>query len=37
MFERGEGEGEIQPEGYELIDERRYGAAKVLFLRWPTQ
>jgi len=35
VFERGEGEPEIQPEGYALIDERRYGAAKVLFLRWP--
>jgi 16S rRNA (guanine966-N2)-methyltransferase len=35
VFERGEGEPDIQPEGYELIDERRYGAAKVLFLRWP--
>jgi 16S rRNA (guanine966-N2)-methyltransferase len=35
VFERGEGEPDIRPEGYELIDERRYGAAKVLFLRWP--
>jgi len=35
VFERGDGEPDIQPEGYELIDERRYGAAKVLFLRWP--
>ena len=35
VFERGEGEPEIQPEGYALIDERRYGAAKVLFLKWP--
>jgi len=35
VFERGEGEPEIQPDGYELIDERRYGAAKVLFLKWP--
>ena len=34
VFERGEGEPDIQPDGYELIDERRYGAAKVLFLRW---
>ena len=34
VFERGEGEPEIQPDGYELIDERRYGAARVLFLRW---
>ena len=23
------------PEGAELLDERRYGAAKVVFLRWP--
>lgn len=35
VFERGEGEPEIRPQSYELIDERRYGAAKVLFLRWP--
>ena len=35
VFERGEGEGDIRPEGYDLIDERRYGAAKVLFLKWP--
>jgi 16S rRNA (guanine966-N2)-methyltransferase len=39
VFERGEDEPEIQPSdipgGYELIDERRYGAAKVLFLKWP--
>ncbi|MGZ3366103.1 MAG: 16S rRNA (guanine(966)-N(2))-methyltransferase RsmD [Caulobacteraceae bacterium] len=34
VFERGDGEPDIQPAGYELIDERRYGAAKVLFLRW---
>jgi len=37
VFERGEGEPDIQPEGYDLIDERRYGAAKVLFLTWPGQ
>lgn len=35
VFERGEGEPDIQPEGYVLIDERRYGPARVLFLRWP--
>ena len=35
VFERGEGEPDIQPEGFDLIDERRYGAAKVLFLTWP--
>ncbi len=35
VFERGEGEPDVHPEGYDLIDERRYGAAKVLFLKWP--
>lgn len=35
VFERGEAEPDIAAEGYELIDERRYGAAKVLFLKWP--
>jgi 16S rRNA (guanine966-N2)-methyltransferase len=35
VLERGEGEGPIAPEGYDLIDERRYGVAKVLFLTWP--
>ena len=35
VFERGEGEPDIQPENFDLIDERRYGAAKVLFLKWP--
>ncbi|MEI9891103.1 MAG: 16S rRNA (guanine(966)-N(2))-methyltransferase RsmD [Caulobacteraceae bacterium] len=35
VFERGEGEPDITPPGYDLIDERRYGAAKVLFLKWP--
>ena len=35
VFERGEGEPDLRPAGYEAIDERRYGAAKVLFLRWP--
>ena len=34
VFERGEGEPDIHPEGYDLIDERRYGAARVLFLKW---
>jgi 16S rRNA (guanine966-N2)-methyltransferase len=34
VFERGEGEPDIQPQGYEPIDERRYGAARVLFLKW---
>jgi 16S rRNA (guanine966-N2)-methyltransferase len=35
VFERAADEPEIAPAGFELIDERRYGAAKVLFLRWP--
>ena len=35
VFERGEGEPDIALEGYDLIDERRYGAAKVLFLKAP--
>lgn len=34
VFERGEGEPDIRPEAYDRIDERRYGAARVLFLRW---
>jgi len=34
VFERGEGEADLRPEGFDLIDERRYGAAKVLFLKW---
>ena len=34
VFERGEAEPDINPAGYDLIDERRYGAAKVLFLKW---
>jgi 16S rRNA (guanine966-N2)-methyltransferase len=35
VFERGEGEPDLRPAGYDLVDERRYGAAKVLFLKWP--
>jgi 16S rRNA (guanine966-N2)-methyltransferase len=35
VFERGADEPDLAPAGYEAIDERRYGAAKVLFLRWP--
>ncbi len=35
IYERGEGEAAITPEGYELIDDRKYGPAKVLVLRWP--
>jgi 16S rRNA (guanine966-N2)-methyltransferase len=33
VFERGADEPAIDPPGYETIDERRYGAAKVLILR----
>jgi 16S rRNA (guanine966-N2)-methyltransferase len=35
VFERGEGEPPVAPAGYDLIDERKYGPAQVLFLRWP--
>ena len=35
VYERGEAEPAIAPAGYDLIDERRYGPARVLFLRWP--
>jgi 16S rRNA (guanine966-N2)-methyltransferase len=35
VLERAESEPEIRLKGYESIDERRYGAAKVLFLKWP--
>jgi len=33
VFERGAGEVDGPPPGYELLDARTYGAAKVLFLR----
>jgi 16S rRNA (guanine966-N2)-methyltransferase len=33
VLERGSGEAAIEIPGYELLDQRRYGAAKVLFLR----
>ena len=33
VFERGCEEPELQPEGYEVLDGRDYGAARVLFLR----
>jgi 16S rRNA (guanine966-N2)-methyltransferase len=33
VLERGAGEAEIETPGYELLDQRRYGAARVLFLR----
>jgi 16S rRNA (guanine966-N2)-methyltransferase len=34
VFERGQGEPPIQPEGCRLLDERVYGAARILFLTW---
>ena len=33
VLERGAGEAAIETPGYELLDQRRYGAAAVLFLR----
>jgi 16S rRNA (guanine966-N2)-methyltransferase len=33
IFERGSGEPEIETPGYERLDARDYGAARVLFLR----
>tara|TARA_R110002051_G_scaffold76049_1_gene139020 strand:+ start:2790 stop:3380 length:591 start_codon:yes stop_codon:yes gene_type:complete len=33
VFERGSGEPEIETPGYERLDARDYGAARVLFLR----
>jgi len=33
MFERGSDEPDSEPEGYERLDARDYGAARVLFLR----
>ncbi len=33
VLERGAGEAAIETPGYELLDQRRYGAAEVLFLR----
>jgi 16S rRNA (guanine966-N2)-methyltransferase len=33
VVERGAGEAPIETPGYELLDQRRYGAAQVLFLR----
>ena len=35
VFERGADEPEIAVDGFDLLDQRVYGAAKVLFLRWP--
>ncbi len=33
VFERGAGEADLVPQGFEVVDERVYGAAKVLFMR----
>ena len=33
VLERGAGEADLQIPGFEQLDERRYGAAKVLFLK----
>ena len=35
VFERGADEPAPPAPGFERLDERRYGAAKVLFARWP--
>jgi 16S rRNA (guanine966-N2)-methyltransferase len=35
VFERGADEPAPPTPGFERLDERRYGAAKVLFARWP--
>ncbi len=34
MFERGSDEAEPAAPGFELLDDRRYGAARVFFMRW---
>jgi 16S rRNA (guanine966-N2)-methyltransferase len=34
VFERGQGEPDISPAGYEVLDTRDYGAARVHFLRF---
>jgi 16S rRNA (guanine966-N2)-methyltransferase len=36
VFERGEAEPDLDVQGFEMLDERRYGAAKVAFGRWIT-
>jgi 16S rRNA (guanine966-N2)-methyltransferase len=33
VFERGADEAALEPSGFEVLDERRYGAARVWFLR----
>jgi 16S rRNA (guanine966-N2)-methyltransferase len=35
VFERGAAEASFEAPGYERLDARDYGAARVLFLRWP--
>jgi 16S rRNA (guanine966-N2)-methyltransferase len=34
VFERGQGGPDLQPKGYEVLDTRDYGAARVQFLRF---
>jgi len=34
VLERGSGESALEPPGYTLLDERKYGAAKVTFLKF---
>jgi len=34
VFERGSNEADVEAKGYEVLDARDYGAARVLFLRW---
>ena len=34
VFERGEAEPDLDIPGFDVLDERRYGAAKVAFGRW---
>ena len=34
VLERGSGESALEPPGYMLLDERKYGAAKVAFLKF---
>ncbi len=34
VWERGTGEAEAETPGFEALDERTYGAARVRFLRW---
>jgi 16S rRNA (guanine966-N2)-methyltransferase len=34
VFERGASEGDVAVEGYDALDARDYGAARVVFLRF---